>query len=115
MWRRRQRRDGGGHHPRDGRLEPPEAGRGGKDPPLEPLQGAQPRDTRTSDAGPREETGCLRVISSALLRPEGSEVGAPGVAIQQGQDSQRQQRARDHSFCSRARSGGRLGVGEAVP
>ena len=26
--------EGGGHQPRDGRLEPPEAGRGGKDPPL---------------------------------------------------------------------------------
>ena len=37
----RQRREGGGHQLRDGCLEPPEAGRGGKDPPLEPLQGAQ--------------------------------------------------------------------------
>ena len=42
LWRRRW--EGGGHQPRDGRLEPPEAGRGGKDPPLETLQGAQPRD-----------------------------------------------------------------------
>ena len=38
-WRRR-----GGHRPRDRRLEPREAARGGKDPPLEPLQGAQPWD-----------------------------------------------------------------------
>ena len=30
-WRWRQRREGGGHQPRDGRLEPPEAGRGRKD------------------------------------------------------------------------------------
>ena len=49
IWRQRQRREGGGHQPRDGRLEPPEAGRGGGDPPLEPLQGAQPWDTLTSD------------------------------------------------------------------
>ena len=41
MWRRRQRWEGGGHQPRNGCLEPPEAGRGRKDPPLEPLQGAQ--------------------------------------------------------------------------
>ena len=40
----RQRREGGGHQPRDRRPEPPEAGRGGKDPPLEPLQGAWPWD-----------------------------------------------------------------------
>ena len=45
-WRRRRRREGGGHQPWDGRLEPPEAGRGGEDPPLETLQGAQPRDGR---------------------------------------------------------------------
>ena len=33
----------GGMRPQaQGRLEPPEAGRGGKDPPLEPLEGAQP-------------------------------------------------------------------------
>ena len=32
-----------------GRLEPPEAGRGGKDPPLAPLEGARPWDTSTSD------------------------------------------------------------------
>ena len=43
-WRRR-----GGHRPRDRRLEPREAARGGKDPPLEPLQEAQPWDTLTSD------------------------------------------------------------------
>ena len=30
-------------------LEPPEAGRGGKDPPMETLQGAQPWDPLTSD------------------------------------------------------------------
>ena len=48
-WRRRWRREGGGHQPRDGHLEPPEAGRGGEDPPLEPLQGAQPWDTLTTD------------------------------------------------------------------
>ena len=47
-WRWRQRREGGGHQPRDGRLEPPEAGRGGEDPPPEPLQGAQPWDTLAS-------------------------------------------------------------------
>ena len=47
MWRRRRRREGGGHQPREGRPETPEAGRGGEDPPLEPLQGAQPRNTLT--------------------------------------------------------------------
>ena len=40
----RQRWEGGGHQPRDGRPEPPEAGRSRKDPPLEPLQGAWPWD-----------------------------------------------------------------------
>ena len=41
--------EGGGHQARDGRPEPPEAGRGGEDPPLEPPQGAQPWDPLTSD------------------------------------------------------------------
>ena len=49
MWKQRQRREGGGHQPRDRRLEPAEAGRGRKDTPLEPLQGAQPWDPWTSD------------------------------------------------------------------
>ena len=49
MWRRRQRWEGGGHQPRNGCLEPPEAGRGRKDPPLEPLQGAQFWDTLSPD------------------------------------------------------------------
>ena len=40
---------GGRRPPTQGRLEPPEAGRGGKDPPLEPLEGAGPRDPLTSD------------------------------------------------------------------
>ena len=48
----RQGREGGVHQPRDGRLEPPEAGTGGEDPPLETLQGAQPWDTLTSDVLP---------------------------------------------------------------
>ena len=47
LWR--QRREGGRRQPRDGRLEPPEAGRGGKDPPLETLEGLQPWDPLTSD------------------------------------------------------------------
>ena len=46
---RRRRLEGGGHRPRDGRPEPPEAGRGVENPPLEPLQGAQPWDSLTSD------------------------------------------------------------------
>ena len=62
---------GRGHQPRDGRLEPPEAARGGKDPHQQPLQGAQPWDTLTSDvwspglrvSGPRDSgykgDGCL--------------------------------------------------------
>ena len=65
-WRQRQRRDGGGHQPRDGRLEPPEAGRGGEDPPLERLQGAQPGDPLTSDVwslGFREDE-CLWLQAS---------------------------------------------------
>ena len=33
----------------DKETEPPEAGRGRKDPPLEPLEGAQPWDPLTSD------------------------------------------------------------------
>ena len=63
LWR--QRREGGRRQPRDGRLEPPEAGRGGKDPPLETLEGAQPWDPLTSDVRcPRLEEGvCL------LLKP----------------------------------------------
>ena len=44
----RGRREGGSHQPRDGRLDPPEAERGGEEPPLEPLQGAQPWDTLAS-------------------------------------------------------------------
>lgn len=39
---------GGRRPPAQGRLEPPEAGRGRKDPPLEPLEGAQPWDPLTS-------------------------------------------------------------------
>ena len=40
----------GGRRPQaQGRPEPPEAGRGGKDPPLEPLEGVRPWDTLTSD------------------------------------------------------------------
>ena len=39
----------GGRRPQaQGHLEPPEAGRGRKDPPLEPLEGARPWDTLTS-------------------------------------------------------------------
>ena len=41
---------GGRRPPAQGRtLEPPEAGRGRKDPPLEPLQGAQFWDTLSPD------------------------------------------------------------------
>ena len=40
----------GGRRPQaQGRPEPPEAGRGGKDPPLESLEGARPWDALTSD------------------------------------------------------------------
>ena len=40
----------GGRRPQaQGRLEPPEAGRGRKDPPLQPPEGAGPWDTLTSD------------------------------------------------------------------
>ena len=52
----------GGTRPQaQGRLEPPEAGRGGKEPPLEPLEGARPWDTLTSDIWSPElgEDGCL--------------------------------------------------------
>ena len=35
-----------------GCLEPPEAGRGRQDPPLEPPEGARPWDTLTSDVWP---------------------------------------------------------------
>ena len=48
-WTWKQRWEGGGHQPRDGCLAPPGAGRGGKDPPLEPLDGPQPWDPLTSD------------------------------------------------------------------
>ena len=41
-WRQRQRQEGGSHQPRDGHPEPPEAGRGGKDLPLETLEGINP-------------------------------------------------------------------------
>ena len=81
-WRRGQRLEGGGHQPRDGRPEPPEAGRGGEDPPLEPLQGAQPWDTLTSDvwclglevSGPRD-SGC-RGIDVCGLKLQVSSVSA---------------------------------------
>lgn len=40
----------GGMRPQaQGCLEPPEAGRGRQDPPLEPLEGERPWDTLTSD------------------------------------------------------------------
>ena len=42
-------RDGRGAATSPGTPGGPEAGRGRKDPPLEPLEGAQPRDTLTSD------------------------------------------------------------------
>ena len=70
-WTQRRRREGGGHRPRDRHPEPPEDRRGGKHSPLEPLQGAQPWDTLTSDvwspglrvSGPRDSgyrgDGCL--------------------------------------------------------
>ena len=69
MWRWRQRREGGGHQPRDGHLEPPEAGRDGEDPPLEPLQGAQPWDPLTSDVWSPGlgEGGCP--VCGHFLRP----------------------------------------------
>ena len=41
--------EGGDHQPRDGCLEPPEAGRGGADPPLEPLEEPQPWNDLTSE------------------------------------------------------------------
>ena len=40
---------GGGHQPRDGHPEAPGAGRGGEDPPLEPLDGAHPGTPLSSD------------------------------------------------------------------
>ena len=55
-------REGGGHQPRDGRPEPLEAGRGGEDPPLEPLQGAQPWDPLTSDVWSRAAGGWMCVV-----------------------------------------------------
>lgn len=52
----------GGMQPQaQGRLEPPEAGRGRQDPPLEPPEGARPWDTLISDVwspGLREDR-CL--------------------------------------------------------
>lgn len=48
MGRWRQRLEGGGLQPRDGRLELPEAGLGRKDSSLEPLDGAQPWDPLSS-------------------------------------------------------------------
>ena len=41
--------EGGGPQSRDGRLEPPEAGRRGEDPPLEPLEEPQPWDALISE------------------------------------------------------------------
>ena len=74
----RQRQEGGGHQPRDGRLEPPEAGRGGEDPPLEPLQGPQPWDTLTSGVQHRGRgsggNGCL------LFKPSGLELSLAAFA-----------------------------------
>lgn len=73
MWRCRRRREGGGHQPRNGCLEPPEAGRGGKDTPLEPLQRAEPWDPLTPDiwAPGLGADGCLSGIPQfvELSRP----------------------------------------------
>ena len=87
---------GGGHQPRDGRQEAPEAGRGGKEPPLEPLDGAQPWDPLTSDVGSPGlgEGGCLMLKPSSVvicysrptpppartLRPR-PQPGAPGFLL----------------------------------
>ena len=71
-WRPRQRREGGRHQPRDGRPEPPEAGRGREDPPLETVKGAQPWDPLTSDVWSPGEGGCLSFkppVWCMLLRP----------------------------------------------
>ena len=60
----------GGRQPQaQGRLEPPEAGRGGKDPPLEPLEGAWPWDTLTSDVWSPAlgEDGCLLLKASRFV------------------------------------------------
>lgn len=47
--------DTGGMWPQaQGRLEPPEAGRGRKEPPLVPVEGAQPCPVRTSHVWPPE-------------------------------------------------------------
>ena len=43
----------GGRRPQaQGHLEPPEAGRGGKDPPLEPPEGTDPDDSLILDVWP---------------------------------------------------------------
>ena len=82
MWRRRRRREGGGHQPRDGRPEPPEAGRSGEDPPLEPPQGAQPWDPLTSDVWSPGlgEDRCRAPICGRLLQlPQVTLTGRVGV------------------------------------
>ena len=61
---------GGRWSPAQGRLEPPGAGRGGKDPPLEPLEGAGPRDPLTSDVwspGWGVESCCFKLPSVAVI------------------------------------------------
>ena len=89
MWRRRQRREGGCHLPRDGCLEPPEAGKDGKDPPLEPLLGAQPWEALTSDVWPpglREDRFAYfnnQVCSTWLMQTQGTLTeGCTGAPIQ---------------------------------
>ena len=65
----------GGRRPQaQGRLEPPEAGRGRKDPPLEPLEGAWPWDTLTSDVwspgwGRMDSCGFKLTVCGPLLQP----------------------------------------------
>ena len=73
----------GGRRPQaQGRLEPPEAGRDGKDLPLEPPEGAQPWDTLTSDVwspgwGRMDVLSALMVWGPLLQLPQEAPTSHP--------------------------------------
>ena len=65
--------------------------------------------------GPQEETGCLRVISNALLGPEGSEVGPWGWRSNKARMCRERRDPRITAPADGLGVGGCLGMGKAVP
>ena len=71
---------GGRRIPAQGRMPgaPQKLGEAGRTLPWSLCREPSPGTPGLQTSGPQEETGCLRVISNALLGPEGSEVGPRG-------------------------------------